>query len=86
MAQAQDELDTVLRKTGAAIAEMRAEAGLTQEQAASVAGIDGKRWQRLEAGKVNPTIKTLVRVASALGGSFSQLLAKIGDSSAPPRT
>ena len=32
--------------------------GFTQEEAAHAAGIDYKRWQRLEQGTVNPTVKT----------------------------
>lgn len=48
---------------------------MTQEDAAHVAGIDYKRWQRLEQGDVNPTVKTLERVALALGTSFWNLVA-----------
>jgi len=43
---------------------------MTQEEAAAHAGIDYKRWQRLEAGDVNATVRTLVRVAAALEISF----------------
>lgn len=48
--------------------------GMTQEAAASRAGIDYKRWQRLEAGEVNATVRTLVRAAGALGTTFWELL------------
>jgi transcriptional regulator with XRE-family HTH domain len=54
----------------------RVRSQLTQEQAAEKAGIDYKRWQRLEQGQVNPTVRTLVRVASALGTNFWALLAR----------
>lgn len=47
---------------------------MTQEEAAHTAGIDYKRWQRLERGAVNPTAKTLARSAEALGSSFWDLL------------
>lgn len=46
---------------------------MTQEEAAHAAGIDYKRWQRLEQGTVNPTVKTLARAAEALGSSFWDL-------------
>lgn len=52
---------------------------MTQEDAAHAAGIDYKRWQRLEQGSVNPTVKTLERAALALGTSFWNLVAM------PPR-
>ena len=48
---------------------------MTQEEAAAAAGMDYKRWQRLEEGVVNPTVRTLARVAKALGTDFWMLLA-----------
>ncbi|MBI4700813.1 MAG: helix-turn-helix transcriptional regulator [Deltaproteobacteria bacterium] len=48
---------------------------MTQEAAAAAAGIDYKRWQRIEQGAVNPTVRTLVRVAAALGTNLWALLA-----------
>jgi transcriptional regulator with XRE-family HTH domain len=48
--------------------------GLTQEEAASRAAIDYKRWQRLEQGVVNPTVTTLARVAQAMDTNFWTLL------------
>jgi transcriptional regulator with XRE-family HTH domain len=47
---------------------------MTQEDAASAAGIDVKRWQRLEAGEVNATVRTLCRVAKALKMTFWDLV------------
>jgi transcriptional regulator with XRE-family HTH domain len=47
---------------------------LTQEEAADRARIDYKRWQRLEQGAVNPTARTLLRVAEALQTDFFELL------------
>jgi transcriptional regulator with XRE-family HTH domain len=60
---------------GQRIREARERAALTQEDAAAAAGIDYKRWQRLELGQVNATVKTLHRVAEALGTDFWSLLA-----------
>ena len=68
------EIERVLKDVGRRIAAARHEADLTQETAASKAGIDVKRWQRIEAGEVNATIRTLVRVSAALGTTLWDLL------------
>ena len=60
----------ILAEIGTRIARARRTAKLTQEDAAHLARIDYKRWQRLEAGDVNATVRTLVRVADALGVEF----------------
>lgn len=49
-------------------------AKLTQEAAASRADIDYKRWQALEIGQVNATLRTLARVAAALEIDVWELL------------
>jgi len=49
---------------------------LTQESAADRAGIDYKRWQRLEQGNVNSTARTLLRVAEAVETDFFQLVGR----------
>ncbi|MFT3773938.1 MAG: helix-turn-helix transcriptional regulator [Minicystis sp.] len=64
----------VQKEVGRRIHRARVDAGMTQDAAAAAAGIDLKRWQRLEQGSVNATVKTLVRVAEALGISFWDLL------------
>lgn len=56
----------VLTELGEKIRRARIAADLTQEDAAHKSGIDYKRWQRLEQGAVNPTIRTLLRIAHAL--------------------
>ncbi len=61
---------------GEAIRQARSATGLTQEAAAAAAGIDFKRWQRIEAGQVNATIKTLARVAEAVNVDFWDLFCK----------
>jgi transcriptional regulator with XRE-family HTH domain len=64
----------VLKELGRRIHRARIAAGLTQEDAAAAAGIDYKRWQELEAGRVNATMRTLVRVSGALGMTVWDLL------------
>lgn len=71
------EFSEILRELGLRIQQARITAGLTQEQAASDAGIDYKRWQRLEDGSVNPTVKTLHRVSVALDIPFWEMLSPL---------
>jgi transcriptional regulator with XRE-family HTH domain len=40
--------------------------GLTQEQAAEMAGVNWRHWQKLEAGEVNVTLNTLERICRGL--------------------
>ena len=68
-------IDAVLRDLGRRLRSARDAAGLTQEDAAARAGIDYKRLQRVEAGLVNVTMQTIVRIASALDVTFWQLVA-----------
>jgi transcriptional regulator with XRE-family HTH domain len=63
------------REIGRRVRAARMQAGLTQEDAAATAGIDWRRWQRIENGAVNPTVRTLARVATAIGSTFWALLA-----------
>jgi len=68
------ETPDLLVALGRKVRAARARAGRTQEQAAAASGIEVKRWQRLEAGTVNPTMRTLERVASALDTTVWQML------------
>ena len=46
---------------------LRRERGLSQERLAARAGLTTWTINRLEAGKINPTLQTVQRVADALG-------------------
>ena len=59
---------------GLKVRAARARAGLTQEEAAAASAIDVKRWQRIELGTVNATMRTLDRIASALDTTVWQML------------
>ncbi|MBI2395949.1 MAG: helix-turn-helix transcriptional regulator [Deltaproteobacteria bacterium] len=65
----------VLRQLGVRLRRAREAAGLSQEEAAARSGIDYKRWQRIEAGAANVTVRTLVRAAGACGVTFWELTA-----------
>lgn len=58
------------------IRQLREDAGLTQQEAAQAAGIVTKQaWNNIEKGRQkNLTVKTLERMARALGVKVSDLL------------
>jgi ribosome-binding protein aMBF1 (putative translation factor) len=49
---------------------LRESRGLTQEQLAAQTGIDQSDISRMERGSANPTEKTLIRIADALGAEL----------------
>lgn len=63
------------RKIATNARELRDGAGLTLEAAAHAAGLHWRHWQKIEAGEVNVTISSLVKVAGALGVDAARLLA-----------
>lgn len=68
------DLERLLLGIAARIRSRRQEVSLSQEHAAGVAGIDYKRWQRIEAGDVNCTVRTLHRIARALECEVADLV------------
>lgn len=54
------------RAAGRAIRELRLARGLTQEDLALSVGVGWRHLQKVEAGEVNLTLKTLSRFAAAL--------------------
>lgn len=65
----------LLKEMALRVRKARERAGLTQEETASASDIDYKRYQRLEGGTVNATMRTLGRVAEALGTDVWTMLA-----------
>ena len=53
--------------TGALIAQLRKEQGLTQKQLAEITGITQADISRLESGTANPSLRTLKRLAAGMG-------------------
>jgi transcriptional regulator with XRE-family HTH domain len=63
---------------GEAVNKLRNEQELTQEELAIKAGISYTSLVKIERGQVkNPTIKTLSKIAEALGVSVDEILSKI---------
>ena len=73
-----DSVKPSVRKTqalvGAKIKVARQAAELSQEAVSLRTGIELRRYRRIEQGVMNPTIRTLVRIAEALGLDFWRLL------------
>jgi transcriptional regulator with XRE-family HTH domain len=55
------------RDLGRNMQRLRAERGLTQKGAASLAGLHWRHWQKMEAQETNVTLETLAKIAGALG-------------------
>lgn len=59
---------------GKQIVKLRAQRGWTQSDLARACNKDRQAIEKLENGKVNPTLYTLLEVANALGISLSKLV------------
>ncbi len=59
-------MDKFFRAFGSQLRELRMEAGLTQEALAARAGLHPTFISRLEGGKVNISLKALLRICRAL--------------------
>jgi transcriptional regulator with XRE-family HTH domain len=68
---------------GEQIRSARAEAGLTQEQLASAAGIDRAYISQLENDHKSPTVDMLLMLCGALGVRASKLIAEIEPAESP---
>jgi len=62
---------------GKRICVLRKQLKLTQAALASSAGMEESALQRIEAGRTNPTIKTLYKVAIALNVDIKELFESI---------
>ena len=60
------ELNQYLKNIGKNIKNKRLKAGLTQEDMSEHIDIDYKYYQKIESGKANITVKTLLRICEQL--------------------
>lgn len=65
--RAEWERTALARAIAVAVMRFRTDRGLSQRELASVLGMSQPQVARLERGDVNPSMDTLVRVASGLG-------------------
>jgi transcriptional regulator with XRE-family HTH domain len=63
----------VFEDLGRRVREVRRERSWTQEDAAERLGVDVRELQRIEAGRVNMTLQSLVRMARSLGVPVREL-------------
>ena len=63
-----------LKRFGRRVKELRMAAGISQAELASRIGKDQQSIQRLEAGKINPSLFYLFEVASGLNMYVEELL------------
>jgi transcriptional regulator with XRE-family HTH domain len=61
------------RRLGLRVRQLRQERGLTLEGASARATIDITHWQKIEAGTINVSMVTLVRLADGLGVALVDL-------------
>ncbi len=64
---------TVNEKLGLRIRELRKKQGLSQEELAQQAGLDYSYLNEIEAGKRNPSVKRVAKIARVLGVSLPEL-------------
>ena len=64
------------RQLGIRIAQLRSERGMSQRKFALVLELDRVTLNRIEAGKGNPTIDTLARIAQGLDVELEDLLVR----------
>jgi transcriptional regulator with XRE-family HTH domain len=63
----------VVKALGLQVRAFRQATGWTLEQAAEKGDMDLKHWQKIEAGTINVTLVTLVRIAEGLGEPLGSL-------------
>jgi transcriptional regulator with XRE-family HTH domain len=64
---------STLESFGAKLKQLRLKKGLTLEQLAFEADIELSQVHRVEKGKVNPTLTTLIAIAKGLGVKLSEI-------------
>ena len=58
------------RQVASRLAELRAEANLSQRQAAKLAGVDQADLSRIESGQITPSLPTLLRLLEVVGATL----------------
>ncbi len=71
--------DAILRDLGLRIRELRRAAGMTQEQAADQLGMWTPNYAKIEGGKVNLTVNSLVKLAMFFHVEVGELFMKPTD-------
>lgn len=69
-----EDVEVLLIDIGRKIKELRQERGITQQYLAELCDFENSNMNRIEAGRSNLTIKTLLIVAKSLGVSVRDLI------------
>jgi transcriptional regulator with XRE-family HTH domain len=72
-----DEIRKAQRAVAQNVLAQRRAQKLSREEAAWKAEIDVRQWGRVEGGKSNPTLRTLVKIAVAMGVEVAALFAPV---------
>ncbi len=72
-------LQSFLKTLGKNVSKARKERKLTQREVASLAKIPSRYLQRIEAGSVNMTLSTLLRLSLPLAVHPCDLMPKVGE-------
>ncbi|MFJ1653717.1 helix-turn-helix domain-containing protein [Streptomyces sp. NPDC088337] len=67
-------IDQEALRIGRRIREVREHRDLTQEKVFLAVPMNRAHYQEIEAGRANPTLRTLVRIARAIGVDLSELV------------
>jgi transcriptional regulator with XRE-family HTH domain len=68
------QFDRDAQRIGQRIREVREEKNLTQERVFLSVPMNRAHYQDIEAGRANPTLRTLLRIAHVLGVPLSELV------------
>ncbi len=63
-----------IQKLGECIKQLRKKRGISQTDLAYDCDFEKQNMRRIEAGKTNPTIKTLLKISKALKVSITELV------------
>ena len=66
--------DVILKKLGERITQLRKKSGKSQTQFSYEMGWDKPNLRKIEKGKTNPTVKTLIKISDVLEITLSELL------------
>ena len=67
------------KQVGKRVRELREARGLTQEQLAEKAGINGKYFGGVERGEANLTLTTIDKISKALAVPVAELFVNVGN-------
>lgn len=71
------DVEAAIVMVGANIRRIQLDHEMTQQQAADLANINWRHWQKIEYAETCATVPSIVRIAAALGVDVGELLATL---------